>query len=203
MPGFERTPSGLRSCFLGGRAGMEPDVSRARIATVRTNRYPYDIWHDSYQGYYREGLRRHLAHRGGTLEDPASAGLPRVLGILRRVRCSYRVSRALGPVAPALNPLVDGLAWCLGARHRPPASLVGQYTFCIKEFGDFKICIDSQDSGDLASARLIDEIDIYFKTNYWIEREYDKKVLPFYNCNPVLLGSLEKLRALRRATGPV
>jgi hypothetical protein len=39
--------------------------------------------------------------------------------------------------------------------------------------------------------------DMYFKTNYWIERTYDNKVIPLYNCNPRLLGQLEKLRAMR------
>lgn len=176
---------------------MEPDLSRSRVSTVRTTLYPYDIGHDLLQEYYREGLRCYLAKRGGTLERACPARLPRVLGVLRWVRRSERLARAIGPVAPSFHSFVNSLAWHLGAREVPPSMAVGQYTFGINGIPEVKICIDTHDSGDLASASLMAESDLYFKTNYWIEHQYDEKVLPLYNCNPLLLPHLETLRAMR------
>lgn len=39
--------------------------------------------------------------------------------------------------------------------------------------------------------------DLYLKTNYWKGHDYDPRVCPFFNCNPVVLPYIEKLKAMR------
>jgi hypothetical protein len=175
---------------------MSTDPHPARVTAASAASFPYDYWHDRYQEYYREGVRRHLAAAGGSFRVEA-AGLPGVLAKLRQARHSTRVRRALGPVGPAANRLVDGLAWCLGGRRRPVAPLVGRYTFRRGDGRTVRAAIDSQDSGDVASADLLAASDVYFKTNYWDGRGYDRKVRPLFNLNPLVLHHLDDLLALR------
>jgi hypothetical protein len=178
---------------------MKQDTATAQIASVKSYSYPYDYWHDRYQDYYREGLREYLDQRGGNLET-APVRFSRTLRLLRRVRYSSRLSGVLGPVSHPVNSLVDGLAACMGARSQlrhPPPPAVGQYTFRFMSGREITACIDSSDLGDDLDPSLLAENDVYFKTNYWIGRDYDHKTVPMYNCNPLVLRHLGLLREMR------
>jgi hypothetical protein len=59
------------------------------------------------------------------------------------------------------------------------------------------MCIDSHDSGAITSPALLQTSDIYVKTNYRRGYPYDRRVVPFFNCNPVVYRSDEELRAMR------
>jgi len=59
------------------------------------------------------------------------------------------------------------------------------------------MCVDSHDSGDINSQELALRSDVYLKTNYWPTIHYADNVIPFFNCNPLLLENLAMLRPLR------
>lgn len=175
---------------------MKQDMVTTRIASVKSYSLPYDVWHDRYQEYYREGLRRYLIQQGARFKV-ASPRFSRPLCLLRWVRNSGRVHHSLGPLSAAANSLLDSLAWCLGAQLRPRDPIMGQYNFCFENEREIRACIDSHDSGDISSASLLAESDLYFKTNYWTGRDYDSKVVSLYNCNPIVLRHLAVLQAMR------
>jgi hypothetical protein len=175
---------------------MEQDTATAQIANVKSYSYPYDYCYDRNQDYYREGLREHLAQQGGKIEI-APVGFSRTLRLLRRVRHSSRLSRVPGPISHRVNSLVDGFAGRLGARCRPRFPAVGQYIFRFKNGREITAAIDTHDSGEVRSPSLLAESDVYFKTNYWIGRDYNYKTVPMYNCNPVVQRHLGMLREMR------
>ena len=74
---------------------------------------------------------------------------------------------------------------------------MGQYTFRFTSGREINVSIDSSDSGEDPNPSLLAESDIYFKTNYWIGRDYDHKTVPMYNCNPLVLRHLGLLREMR------
>lgn len=44
---------------------------------------------------------------------------------------------------------------------------------------------------------LLENADVYVKTNYWKDVDYDARVTPFFNCNPAVLPHIGKLTAMR------
>lgn len=176
---------------------MSTTTPRPHVEAVRASSFPYDYWHDRYQEYYVDGLRRYLESRGGHLEAGSTAGARAWLRRLRTARYSHRVGRLAGPGAPVVHRTIDAVAWALGARQPLRSPLVGHYDFELGGGRIVRACIDSQDSGDLADPAALDRCDVYFKTNYWADRRYPDKVVPLFNGNPLILPSLDELRALR------
>jgi hypothetical protein len=162
---------------------------------IRATIFPYDYYHDRYQEYYREGLRRYLVQKGETFEVD-SPRFSTTLKKLRQIRYSSQVRHVLGPITPTVNSLIDGLSRGLGAQ-LPPSPLVSRYTFQIGDEREIVVCIDSQDSRDIGSPASLAESDLYFKTNYWPEPSSNPKIIPFYNCNPLVLRHLATLQAMR------
>ena len=160
---------------------------------ISTSSYPYDYYHDRYQDYYREGLRSYLLQHGGHLEV-APVKFLRTLRLLRRLRYSGRLSGILTPISQQANSFMDGLAGRLGQQ---PESLVGQYVFRLESALELNVCIDGHDSGEITDPLLLSESDVYFKTNYWIDKDYDSNTVPLYNCNPLVLRHLVALKEMR------
>jgi hypothetical protein len=172
----------------------------AGVVSVETCISPYDYSHDRYQAYYREGLRRYLSQRGERLRVRSIPRFPKVLTLLRAARNSSRLRRAFGPLAPRLHSSLDRFAATLGGKRPAPSGffhpLVGQYQFRFDGV-QARICLDASDSGDICSPELLEQSDLYLKTNYWKARRYDSRVIPFYNGNPLILPHIGRLRSMR------
>jgi len=93
--------------------------------------------------------------------------------------------------------LVTEIAKYVGGDKKPIASLVGEYFFSLEDGKQVRMCVDSHDSGDINSQELASGSDVYLKTNYWPTMHYADNVIPFFNCNPLLLENIEVLRLLR------
>jgi hypothetical protein len=172
-----------------------------QFAAVDAPLQPYDYRYDLYQAYYHHGIRAALKQIQAVFNDYSLSRFPRLLRSLRRVRHSFRLRRWLGGFQPFVERPIDHLASAMGGQQAPPACffhpLVGQYVFRMADGRRTKVCIDAHDAGDFVSTQLLDWSDIYFKTNFWTMRDYPRKVLSLYNGNPLLLGHLHRLRALR------
>lgn len=175
---------------------MTVAVDRAPSSVVAKT-FPYDKWHDRYQEYYQTGLRQFLRSQGLDLRVLCRTHFPTVLKVLRRVRDASTLRRVLGSRVVAVGEYLDWVAQHVGAQTAPSASLVGEYLFWLDALCSAKVCIDTHDSGAINSPSLLDGCDLYLKTNYWAGQRYDPRVRPFYNCNPVILPHIEKLKALR------
>ena len=91
---------------------------------------------------------------------------------------------------------IDQLARYAGAEYRPASSLVGEYLFWPDSKRSITMCIDSHDSGTVTNPTLLETSDIYVKTNYWKDT-CDPRVIPFFNCNPIVIPYISKLKAMR------
>jgi hypothetical protein len=171
----------------------------SQVKEVITYVWPYDYWHDRYQAYYRVGLREHLAAVGGKLTEESVGRHPSVLRMMRRLRDSHKVGRVLG--VGTGRRVLDAVALMARGSGSSPSGLfhplVGQYLFRLTDGSVLNVCVDAEDSGSVASPALLDWCSLYFKTNYWPSFNYDPKVAPLCNGNPLLLGRISKLRALR------
>jgi hypothetical protein len=159
--------------------------------------FPYDQWHDRYQEYYQTALRLYLQSRGLELHILSRAHFPTFLKLLRRVRDASALRRVLRSHSDTIGDYLDWIARHIGAQHTPSASLVGEYLFWLDALRTAKVCIDSHDSGAINSSSLLEGCDVYLKTNYWKGQDYDPRVRPFFNCNPVVLPHLDTLKAMR------
>lgn len=180
---------------MGGTPATPPTDQHQ--ATVVANTYPYDVWHDPYQAYYQTGLRQYLELRGSHLRVLPHTPFPTLLKRLRRVRDASTVRRVLKRGAVPFGQSLDWVARHIGAQHTPLAPLVGEYSFWLNGSCHRKVCIDGHDSGLINSPALLESSDVYLKTNYWKDHEYDPRVRPFYVCNPVVLPHLPRLTAMR------
>jgi hypothetical protein len=187
--------------FLDDSTRPQPPLVRGAIEQIITFSDPYDYYHDRYQAYYGEALRNNMLETGGRFDRRSLVAWPNVVCGLRRVRYSSRLS-GFGRIGRLFQRGADRLAAALHRSERPPAGmfhpLVGQYLFRLADGSERKVCIDSQDSGDLLSEPLLAWCDLYLKTNYWPSRTYPNKVKPLCNANPRLLGKFPQLHALRR-----
>jgi hypothetical protein len=145
-----------------------------------------------YQSYYRESIAAYCHQESIPYRQNGSrsAGLLRFLG---RVRQSERLDRIVpGRIGRAV---LDSVAGLLGAGTIVEHT-VGKYVY--SDSGtEIKICIDADDSGAIKLPGLLDWSDLYFKTNYWPDREYHPKVLPLANVNPLVLTRQAELRSHR------
>jgi len=167
------------------------------ITSVEAAVFPFDYWHDWYQRYYRESIEIYLAQYGTNVQYSSSPLATSILRQLASIRDSYRLHRVLGPFAPISTSVVTKVAKCVGGDKRPVASLVGEYCFSLEDGKKVRMCVDSHDSGDINSQELALRSDVYLKTNYWPTIHYADNVIPFFNCNPLLLENLAMLRPLR------
>jgi hypothetical protein len=99
--------------------------------------------------------------------------------------------------ADAVGEYLDWMAQRVGGHSTPFASLVGEYLYCLDALHAAKVCIDTHDSGTVNAPSLVEQCHVYLKTNYWKGYDYDARVRPFYNCNPVVLPHLATLKAMR------
>jgi hypothetical protein len=167
------------------------------ITSVEAAVFPFDYWHDWYQKYYRQSIEIYLAQYGTRVQYTASPLAASILRQLASIRDSYRLRRVLGPLAPMSTSLVTEIAKRVGGDKRPIASLVGEYFFSLEDGKRISMCVDSHDSGDVNSQELALGSDVYLKTNYWPTIHYADSVIPFFNCNPLLVDNLKTLRLLR------
>ncbi len=176
---------------------MSPSTADQQVDAVFASTYPYDPWHDQYQEYYQRGLRQYLQLCGSDLRVSHHTPFPTFLKRLRRVRDASTLRHLLQRGAIPIGQSLDWIARHTGAQHRPSAPLVGEYAFGLNPLGRTKVCIDAHDSGRVNSPALLESSDVYLKTNYWKDHEYDPRVRPFYVCNPIVLPHLPKLTAMR------
>lgn len=162
---------------------------------------PYSEIHSRYTAYYRVGLAEFAARTGGSYSEYSLSRHPTVLRCLRQARDSYRIGRALGPLKPLCQRMLDGLAISIGggtARDLEPASeIIGKFLITTSDGSVRKICVDVHDSGEISSPEALSWSDIYFKTSYLQQREYPTKVFPLYQASFLLIGRLALLRSLR------
>lgn len=166
-------------------------------SAVVANAFPYDQWHDRYQEYYQTGLKLYLQSQGLDLQFLSRTHFPTFLKVLRRVRDASTLRSLLRDHSGAVGDYLDWLARHMGAQHTPPASLVGEYLFWLDAVRSAKVCIDSHDSGTISCPSLLEKCDVYLKTSYRKGLDYDQRVRPFFNCNPVVLPYIDKLKAMR------
>ncbi|WP_173045710.1 hypothetical protein [Nitrospira sp. KM1] len=178
-------------------------LDKTHVTNVQAKSFPFDFWYEWYQKYYRQGLRLYLAEQGGNLNITSTARFPAVLRSLAAFRDSYTAGRLLGPLAPLSKSVANNVARLFGSDDRSTTPLVGEYLFRLSDGRELKVCIDSHDSGELTSSDLAKVNDIYFKTNYWKRDSYDRRVIPLFNCNPIVIEHLKLLRALRNQTPTV
>ena len=172
-------------------------VTGGNLREVDAHTFPYDYWHDRYQEYYYKALALYLDSVGGKFQSISRAQFPTILKLLRHVRDASRLQCLLGKHAGVIKEYVNRLACHIGAQYRPCAPLVGEYQFCWDNGRTVNMCIDSHDSSDITSPALLETCDVYVKTHYARGMEYDKRVTPFFNCNPVVIPYIDKLRAMR------
>jgi hypothetical protein len=157
--------------------------------------YPFDRAHDTYQEYYRASLTAALSLNRARLDEKSASLFPSAIRKLRTVKDSYRLNRAR--VGRAAAQLAGGLARLLTTGPVScPGRPVGRYLFKFHGF-DVKVVVDSNDPGTISRPDLLDESDIYFKTNYRQDINYSSKVHPLPNANPLVLRNLWFARALR------
>jgi len=153
---------------------------------------PYSRYQDLYQSYYRGSISAYCGQESIPYRESGSnfAGVLRFLG---RVRGSERFNSILP--ARIKTPVLDGVAGLMGARvtakHR-----VGRYIYH-GSGAEIRICIDAEDSGAIKLSDPLEWSDLYFKTNYWPNREYHPKVVPLANVNPLVFAGQEELRGYR------
>jgi hypothetical protein len=171
--------------------------SCSNLTGITAYSYPYDAWHDRYQEAYRLSLASALQNTAATLTLVSHSKCPTILKALRGAYESYTLHRLFGRHSALVTHAVERLARHSGAHHKPAAPLVGEYRFHFDGGHTVNMCIDSHDSGAITSPALLEASDIYVKTNYRLGYAYDRRVVPFFNCNPVVYRSDEELRAMR------
>jgi hypothetical protein len=183
-------------------SGTASQLSGADVSAVRCFVRPFAQWHDRYQAYYREGLRRACATAGIPFAVTSVSRLSRPLGALRRLQdAGYLLD--VPRVGKRLEQVVESAGRALEGTLRSPLPAfdpgTGQYLFSTGGAGSSRVCIDAMDYGDLSSPELAAQSDILFKTNWWPSLTYPPNVRPLVNGDPSILGLIPRLRALRAA----
>jgi hypothetical protein len=165
---------------------------------VRAFGRPYELFHDRYQRYYTEGLRRYCAETGCDFRSTAMSRFPRVLEILKRVR-EEGYAKRLG--VPRVESFVDALAHVLEGPMDTPSGhfhdVTGQYLALLPGGELRRFAIDAQDSHEVGSKDLVAWSDVYFKTNYWPGAGYASNVVPLANADPFILPKIGAMRSSR------
>jgi hypothetical protein len=102
--------------------------------------------------------------------------------------------RGFGPVIDTLAMVIAGTQTATSGEFH---SLAGQYEFTFAGGRTSHLVVDAQDSGEVASERLLGKCDVYAKTNYRLDRRYPSRVVPICNGNPRIVPHLLSLQALR------
>ncbi len=169
--------------------------------SVQTFSRPYAPFHDRYQKYYREGLRRYCEAVRGEFELVHLARLPRLLAALRKARDAEYYERLHLPSGVAR--FVDRLALRLHGPITTPSGVfqmsTGQYVITTRQGRRYAVCIDTADSHEIQSAELCEWSDVYFKTNFWTSVAYPTNVSPLVNADPLVLKRLDRFRSRRAA----
>jgi hypothetical protein len=178
------------------------DVERADGASarlrVRAFGRPYAPFHDPYQRYYTESLRRYCATAGADFRAIPMSRFPRALETLKRVRDEGYAKRLRLPRGEAF---VDAIAHVLEGPVDTPSghfhNVTGHYLALLPTGELRRFAVDAQDSHELGSEELRAWSDVYFKTNYWPEAGYPSNVAPLVNADPFVLPHIDGLRAQR------
>lgn len=172
-------------------------VTEITICRVTAFTRAYDARYERYQAYYRHGLREWCDARGVEFRTVSMARMDSLLGAARHIRDQYL---ARGPAVGVLEA-VDRAARLAEGPLRTPSSafhhLVGQYLFESQNGEVYRVCIDAADYPVPPMDELVAWSDIYFKTNHWPSVAYPKHVRPLINGDPLILGRIGGLRALR------
>jgi hypothetical protein len=184
-----------------------PDSNRqsrrpGAVSAVKCFVRPFANWHDRYQAYYREGLRRACARAEIPFEVESVSRLPRPLGALRRFQDAGYLLKV--PAAgQRLEQAVEAVGRALEGSVQLPSPIfdpgTGQYLVSAGREDPWRVCIDAMDSGELNSPELAALSDIHYKTNWWPSLTYPPNVRPLVNGDPTILGSIPALRAMRPA----
>jgi hypothetical protein len=176
---------------------------RADVAVplqVRAFQRPYARYHDTYQRYYAEGLRRYCSTIDAEFRTKVMSRFPRIVRALKRVRDGGYAKRLR---IPQLEQVIDAAAHVLEGPLDTPSgyfeNLTGQYLALLPNGELRRFSIDARDSHALGSDDLCAWGDVYFKTNYWRGVEYPNNVAPLFNVDPLILPQIEWLRARRNA----
>lgn len=183
------------------RSELNPaPTDTGHIDSVQAFTRPFAPFHDVYQAYYHEALRRYCRTSGLGFEVASLSRFPRLLGGLRRIQ-DLGYHRRLG--LRFVGPIIDIVGESLEGRVDPPGAafhnVTGQYLMRASTGAVRRVCIDSSDSPEPGSPELVRWSDIYFKTNMWASREYAPRVAPLANCDPLALAQIPRFRALRGA----
>jgi hypothetical protein len=153
--------------------------------------------YERYQAYYRHGLQQSCAARGAEFRTVPMTRLAPLLRTARHVRDQYLVRVP----APGVLGVADRVARLAEGPLRSPSAafhhLVGQYLFAAQDGETYRVCIDAADYPTPPNDELVCWSDTYFKTNYWPSVTYPKHVRPLVNGDPMILGRIDTLRALR------
>jgi hypothetical protein len=167
--------------------------------TVSAFSRPYEPFHDTYQTYYYKGLRRYCREIGAEFSLVPMTRLPRALRTLRRVQDEGSLSRLFAHRSP--RALLDGIGRRLEGEVYSPSPYfhngAGQYLVTTARGVHHRVCIDSTDYPEPASDELVEWSDLYFKSNFWLGREYPANVKPIVNGDPLVLEHLCSLRRQR------
>lgn len=171
----------------------------AEIAVRRVTAFTraYEMRYERYQAYYRHGLRESCEATGAEFRTVPMTRLAPLLRAARHVRDQY-VARV---PAPGVVDAADRVARFAEGPLRTPSTafhhLVGQYLFEAQDGETYGVCIDAADYPKPPNDDLVAWSDIYFKTNYWPSVTYPRHVRPLVNGDPMILGRIDALRALR------
>jgi len=167
------------------------------IHSVVYRSHPFDYYHDRYQSSYIAASEEFIASQGAIL-DRVQSGWPGGLKALRRIRYSGKLERSPSWLKVPAEKGFANLAHVLGAES-PKFPAVGRYELVLKDGRRLPFVVDSRDTGDIDIDDYLNPPALYFKANYWINREYPKFVLPLHNANPAVYKSLTDLKASRKS----
>jgi hypothetical protein len=158
---------------------------------------PYDSRYERYQAYYRDGLRLSCDAKGAEFRTVPMTRMAPLLRASRHVRDQYLVR---APTPHVLKTADRAARFVEGPLQTPSSAfhhLVGQYVFEAQGGEPHHVCIDAADYPVPPNDDLVAWSDTYFKTNYWPSVAYPQHVRPLVNGDPLILGRIDALRALR------
>lgn len=173
---------------------MEGEIAVRRVTAFAR---AYEARYERYQAYYRHGLREVCRARGAEFRTVSMTRMAPLLRAARRARDRY-LARA--PARGVLEAADRAARFVEGPLRGPSAAfhhLVGQYVFEDDGGELHRVCIDAADYPVPPNDELVAWSDTYLKTNYWPSVEYPQHVRPLVNGDPLILGRIDALRALR------
>lgn len=161
---------------------------------------PRDYWYESLQKYYRASIERYIKSIDSAIKVVPVGKRANIIGICSSYHY-HQILSILKHKAPMLAKWLEILTNKLEGDVLPPSGLfdsgIGQYLIGRGNKKEFKVCIDTMDSGNYIHDGLMGWCDFYFKTNFFRQGQYPHGVIPLFNCNPLILNSLDRLKELR------